>query len=379
MALHQFLCGFTVVIILLSKGCQSQECGKAPRNTRIVGGQNAPPGSWPWQVILIKDNGDLCGGSLINDQWVLTSSSCIKGSPNITVILGRHSQSGPSNDEVSLGVSQIILHPSFGFIFNDIALLELSASVNFTDYIRPVCLASADSTFHTGTNSWVTGWGVTLPNGSTFPDILQEVKVPIVGNNECQCYHKKYFITENMICAGLKAGGKDSCQGDSGGPLVTKLDDSWVQSGVVSFGEGCAVPNIPGVYTRVSKYEEWIRKNIGTNRAGFVTFKSPGVDSDLNFTCSTSPPATTTTTTYTTAPTNTATTTETTTTTNAANTTITDTTLTNTATTTAITTTTSDNKGGDSVFDGGENVIHFSHFTSLCALVLSLFVLAGDA
>ncbi|GLD75259.1 serine protease 27-like protein [Lates japonicus] len=111
---------------------------------------------------------------------------------------------------------------------------------------RNTRIVGANSTFHTGTNSWVTGWGVTLPDGSTLPDILQEVKVPIVGNNECQCYHKKYLITENMICAGLKAGGKDSCQGDSGGPLVTKLDDSWVQSGVVSFGEGCAVPNSPG-------------------------------------------------------------------------------------------------------------------------------------
>ncbi|GLD75258.1 chymotrypsinogen A-like protein [Lates japonicus] len=350
MALHQLLCGFTVVIILLSK-----ECGKAPRNTRIVGGQDTSPGSWPWQVILIKDNGDLCGGSLINDQWVLTAAHCVTGSPNITVILGRHSQSGPSNNEVSLGVAQIILHPSYNFIFNNIALLKLSAPVNFTDYIRPVCLASEDSTFYTGTNTWITGWSVTLPNGTAFPDILQEVRVQVVGNNECACYYGP-IITEGMICAGPKSGGIAPCLGDSGAPLVIKVNDSWVQIGAASFHRGCALGTTG--FTRVSEYEEWISNITGSNRPGFVTYTSPGVDSDLDYTCSTSPPKTTITTT-------TATNT---------NTTAYTTTATNT-----ITTAISDDKDGDSVFDSGENVIHFSHFTSLSALVLSLFVLAGDA
>ncbi|XP_051256442.1 serine protease 1 [Dicentrarchus labrax] len=348
MALYQFLCGLTVVIILSSKDCHSQQpkCGVASSNTRIVGGQDAPPGSWPWQVSL--DSGQ-CGGSLITDQWVLTAAHCITDD-NIEVHLGRQSQSGPNPNEVSLEVVQTTCHPAYDLLSsnNDICLLKLSAPVNLTDNIYPICLASANSTFHTGVNSWVTGWGQT-GNGS-LSDILQEVNVPIVGNNECECAY--YDITENMICAGLRAGGKDACQGDSGGPLVTKNGPIWVQSGVVSFGEGCAKPMTPGVYTRVSQYQDWISNITGSSKPGFVTFTSTGVDSDLNFTCPTSPPRTTTTTSTQSSP-----------------------------STTPITVVTVTDDDG-SIFGSGESVIHFSyftHFVSLCVLVLSLYVLVGDA
>uniref|UniRef100_A0A3Q1EUP0 trypsin n=1 Tax=Acanthochromis polyacanthus TaxID=80966 RepID=A0A3Q1EUP0_9TELE len=109
---------------------------------------------------------------------------------------------------------------------------------------------------------------VSLPS----PQRLQEVNVPIVTNSDCS--NSYGGITDNMICAGLTEGGKDSCQGDSGGPLVSKNDSIWVLAGVVSFGNGCAEPNFPGVYARVSQYQSWINSFIATNRPGFVSFQA---------------------------------------------------------------------------------------------------------
>lgn len=164
----------------------------------------------------------------------------------LTVFLGRQTQQGPNPNEVSRGVSNIIKHPNYNKVTkdNDITLLQLNLPVNFTDYIRPVCLASSSSTFFSRTVSWVTGWGNTNSGGKylvllifisvskcctlTVADVfynwiwssvslpsskpLQEVDVPIVGNRQCKCLYGVSKITDNMICAGLLEGGKDSCQ-----------------------------------------------------------------------------------------------------------------------------------------------------------------------
>ncbi|XP_034001467.1 venom protease-like [Trematomus bernacchii] len=288
MALYQFLCGSAVMIILLSNGCHSQQqpaCGRAPNNPRIVGGQNAAAGSWPWVASIQVNGKHLCGGSLISDMWVLTAAHC-NPDRNMMVVLGLERMSGPNLNNVSKAIDKIIVHPAYGDIFNefdnDMALLKLSSPVNFTNYIQPVCLASANSTFYTGVSSWVVGFGFNSSDGP-LADTLQEVRVPVVGNNECTCaYHT---LTDNMICAGFRSGGKDSCQGDSGGPMMIKKGSVWVQSGVVSFGRGCALPKFPGGYTRVSQYEDWIKNHTGSSKPGFVDYMSQGVDSDLNFVC----------------------------------------------------------------------------------------------
>ncbi|XP_034072473.1 venom protease-like, partial [Gymnodraco acuticeps] len=277
---------------VFGSGCHSQQqsvslsaCGRAPNNPRIVGGQNAAAGTWPWVASLQVNGKHRCGGSLISDMWVLTAAHCFPHR-KMKVVLGLESMSGPNLNNVSKAIDKIIVHPAYGDIFNknnnDMALLKLSSPVTFTNYIQPVCLASANSTFYTGDNNWVVGFGTTS-RGGPYADTLQEVRVPIVGNNECTCaYHD---LTDNMICAGLRAGGNDSCQGDSGGPMMIKKGSVWIQSGVVSFGKGCALPKFPGVYARVSRFEDWIKNHTGSSKPGFVDYMSSGVDSDLNFVC----------------------------------------------------------------------------------------------
>uniref|UniRef100_A0A3Q0S063 Peptidase S1 domain-containing protein n=1 Tax=Amphilophus citrinellus TaxID=61819 RepID=A0A3Q0S063_AMPCI len=313
---------FFLIKLLIRAGSRNPEpsISVSVKNVRIVGGQDATPGSWPWQVALFTFGSSSCGGSLITNQWVLTAAHCMshmhsRGHDNVT----RTKRLGLNPNAVTQTIEKIVCHPAHNPFTseNDICLLKLSAPVNFTDYIQPICLASGNSTFYNGTSSWVTGF-----DGGSPSNVLQEVNVPIVGNRECKCYYKDVTdVKENMICAGLKAGGKDSCQGDSGGPLMIKKDSIWIQSGVVSFGDGCALPMRPGVYTRVSCYQKWISNTITGTPPGFVAFASPGTDSDLDFTCPTT---------------------------------------------------------CDSLFCSGENPIHFTHFTALCVLVALLHVFIGS-
>uniref|UniRef100_A0A3Q1G3G6 Peptidase S1 domain-containing protein n=1 Tax=Acanthochromis polyacanthus TaxID=80966 RepID=A0A3Q1G3G6_9TELE len=273
-------------------------CGLATLNTRIVGGEVAPEGFWPWQVSVNTLSGfQFCGGSLINNQWVVSAAHCFASTSasSVRLFMGRQSQQGTNPNEVDRTVAEIISHPNYNptTFDNDIALLRLSSPVNFTTFIVPVCVAASGSTFHAGVETWVTGYG-TIASGvsNPFPQNLMEVQVPIVGNRQCNCNYGVGRITENMLCAGLSEGGRDACQGDSGGPLVVKQGDRWILVGIVSFGIGCADARFPGVYTRASRFQSWINEQITNNQTGFITFRSTGTDSDLNVTCPGLPPVT---------------------------------------------------------------------------------------
>ncbi|KAM9717444.1 serine protease 27-like [Menidia menidia] len=308
MALHQIV-HLAVLITLSGRGCHFQQpaCGKSVINSRINGGENAPPGRWPWLATIRYENQFTCVGSLINDQWVLTSAQCsfmgyISGSE---VHLGAHSKSDFNPNGVVRKVASISCHSEFNLRTkdNDICLLKLSAPVNFTDYVQPVCLASENSTFHDGVTSWVTS----IDSNNYFSGrlVIKEAMFPVAGNNRCNCSLSSFYgpMSENMMCAGVEDGTNTTCWGDVGAPLVTLKGSVWVQSGIAGRQYGCYFPWRFSVFTRVSQYQKWIAERVTGVEPGFVSFISPGSDRDLNFTCPA--PTTTTTTTTTTTPTTT--------------------------------------------------------------------------
>ncbi|KAK2863577.1 hypothetical protein Q5P01_003110 [Channa striata] len=277
-------CAALPPIVTLPAKPTAQLCGQTAINPRITGGQEAPPGNWPWHRLISVKLNQLTRQCHIN--------------VNVVAVLGRSRLLIADPTGIRVTVTQIINHPNYVASTgdNNISLLKLSSPVNFTNYVLPVCLAASDSTFYSGTRTWIIGWGDT-GNGEGMvpaPWNLREVEVPVVGNRQCNCNYGVGTITDNMMCAGSPAEGKGPCQRDDGGPLLNKQNSHWIQGGIVSSRTGCGNSSLPGVFTRVSKYQSWINSQITSDPPGFFTFTSNGPDSDLSITCTGLPPPPTT-------------------------------------------------------------------------------------
>ncbi|XP_077990430.1 transmembrane protease serine 9-like isoform X2 [Glandiceps talaboti] len=252
--------------------CVQHECGTRPAmdvaSNRIVGGVQSHQGEWPWQVSLeVKGTGHTCGASLLSKEWVVTAAHCFVNQLQELVLdpwlytmkFGTIHLNGGQNT-VKRRARQIFIHPDYNPTKDDydIAMIKISEAVDFSDYIQPICLPENNTNFMDGTECFVSGWGATVEDGGPSND-LSHVMIPVVSNEECDSLLPNANITTRMLCAGHLAGGRDSCQGDSGGPFVCEKEpDKWVLTGVVSFGNGCARPNSPGVYSRVTEYLDFI-------------------------------------------------------------------------------------------------------------------------
>ncbi|XP_067391392.1 serine protease 33-like [Emydura macquarii macquarii] len=261
-----------------------ESCGQPVASSRIVGGQNAQDGAWPWQASIRYKGFHICGGSLITEQWVVSAAHCFNRSlppSDYSVSLGEFQLSIPSVNAFTSDVSQFIIHGDYNpYTFgSDIALVLLKRPLQYTTYILPICLPDRRDSTASGTLCSVTGWGnVHMTENLPPPQTLQEVQVSLMDAQMCNELYSEPItgspgsrpIKEDMVCAGYTEGGRDSCQGDSGGPLVCSQNGSWFLIGIVSWGFGCGLPYRPGVYTRVSAYSDWIQQQVPSVELGVV-------------------------------------------------------------------------------------------------------------
>uniref|UniRef100_A0A8C0U1W9 coagulation factor Xa n=1 Tax=Cyanistes caeruleus TaxID=156563 RepID=A0A8C0U1W9_CYACU len=229
-------------------------------DTRIVGGDECPPGQCPWQAVLIDEEGKVfCGGTVLSENFILTAAHCINQSKEIKVVVGEEKKE-PS--ESMHTVDKILVHSKFiiDTYDNDIALLKLKEPIRFSEYVVAACLPKADFANEVLMNQRsgrVSGFGREFEGGRRSKK-LKVLEVPYVNRNTCK-QSTNLAITENMFCAGYDTEQKDACQGDSGGPHVTRYKDTYFVTGIVSWGEGCARKGKYGVYTKLSRFLRWVR------------------------------------------------------------------------------------------------------------------------
>lgn len=233
-------------------------------SAKIVGGENALQGEFPFIVSLrSKSYGHFCGGSLIAQNWVLTAAHCVRGGSIDEIWIGLLDQKNTAGVE-KIKPLKIIAHEKYNekTMDSDFALIQLSQNSSYAPVAFNEIEINIDEAIDAAPiMSTTAGWGTLKEGDYNLPNMLQKVSVPLVSQKNCNA--KDAYdgdITNTMICAGYKQGGKDSCQGDSGGPLVV-ADQAGkpVLVGVVSWGEGCARANKYGIYSKVSAAADWIK------------------------------------------------------------------------------------------------------------------------
>ncbi|XP_051876049.1 hepatocyte growth factor activator [Pristis pectinata] len=250
-------------------------CGERLRKVfipRVVKGSAAMRGSHPW-IAAIYMGKSFCGGTLVAPCWVVSAAHCFLHSPlesSIRIVLGQQYFNKTDKNTQEFEVQKYILHHDYTAYeenVHDIALIKLKKVSNQcaikSRYVRPLCLPSATDIFPAGSMCQIAGWGHTKEGASEYAKILQEASVPIISHQQCiSSLDYGSEVTPNMICAGDLNKGIDTCQGDSGGPLMCHKDHIGYLYGIASWGEGCAVKNKPGVYTKVPRYVDWIYSKI---------------------------------------------------------------------------------------------------------------------
>ncbi len=303
--MQRILLGIALLVALILLSTAQAQTPTPPASLTIINGETAKAGEFPALVALVyREPGELyqvCGGTLITERWVLTAAHCVLDyysaiSPQkFRVTLGSLSALNEDNQGQIVKVSAVIPHPGYdhdSITNDDIALVRLAEPVAFskTKLVTATLLSLAEEATLAAPamKAVAVGWGNILTDTypSKNPELLQKVTLPLLSNADCnkpELYNGD--VKENMLCAGPLEGGQGVCYGDSGGPLFVPKGNELVQAGITSWGNECAAPNSPGVFTRVARYRDWLESyTSGRMPALVLTANSVAIGEPVGFT-----------------------------------------------------------------------------------------------